>query len=192
QDIAACGITNQRETTIVWDRKSGEPVAPAIVWQCRRTADYCAQLAASADAAMITSATGLVIDAYFSGSKIRWILDNVPGARQKARDGELLFGNVDTWLIWHLTGGALHVTDHSNASRTMLMNLRTGGWDADLLRIFDIPRAMLPAIGPSSGLVGTALAKHLGAEIPISGVAGGQPAGRAGRGGVRRPRSDEN
>src|SRR5215467_7315360 len=132
QDVAACGITNQRETTIVWDRKTGEPVAPAIVWQCRRTADYCAQLAASADAALITSATGLVIDAYFSGSKIRWILENVPGARQKARDGELLFGNVDTWLIWHLTGGALHVTDHSNASRTMLMNLRTGEWDADL------------------------------------------------------------
>ena len=140
----AAGITNQRETTVVWDRATGQPVAPAIVWQCRRTAEYCARLAASPDAATITRNTGLVIDAYFSASKIRWILENVPDARARARNGELLFGNIDTWLIWKLTGGAVHVTDPSNASRTMLMNLAAGDWDDDLLRIFDIPRAMLP------------------------------------------------
>jgi glycerol kinase len=180
-DIVACGITNQRETTIVWDRGTGEPVAPAIVWQCRRTADFCAELAASPDAARITAITGLVIDAYFSGSKIRWILDHTPDARRKARDGELLFGTVDTWLIWNLTGGKSHATDVSNASRTMLMNLRTGAWDEDLLRIFDIPRAMLPEIRPSSGVVGTSLAAHFGAEIPIAGVAGDQQAALAGQ-----------
>src|SRR5207245_1822097 len=144
-----------------------------------RTADFCAELAASAEASRITAATGLVIDAYFSGSKIRWILDHTPGARSKARDGELLFGNVDTWLIWNLTGGAAHVTDPSNASRTMLMNLETGDWDDDLLRIFDVPRAMLPAIRPSSGVVGTT--NHLGAEIPIAGIAGDQQAALAGQ-----------
>jgi glycerol kinase len=181
RDIVACGIANQRETTIVWDRKTGEPIAPAIVWQCRRTADFCAGLAATPDAAYIVAATGLVIDAYFSGSKIRWILDHAPDARRRARDGELLFGTVDTWLIWNLTGGKTHVTDFSNASRTMLMNLRTGDWDRDLLRIFDIPRAMLPEIRPSSGVVGTALAAHFGAEIPIAGVAGDQQAALAGQ-----------
>ncbi len=181
RDIVACGITNQRETTIVWDRRTGQPVAPAIVWQCRRTADFCAELAASPDAARITATTGLVIDAYFSGSKIRWILEHTPDARQKARDGELLFGTVDTWLIWNLTGGKSHATDFSNASRTMLMDLRTGEWDEDLLRIFDIPRAMLPEIRPSSGVVGTTLATHFGAEIPIAGVAGDQQAALAGQ-----------
>src|SRR5882724_642019 len=179
RDIVAAGITNQRETTIVWDRASGRPVAPAIVWQCRRTADFCAELAAAPEARRITAATGLVIDAYFSGSKIRWILEHTPGAREKARDGELLFGTVDTWLIWNLTGGAAHVTDLSNASRTMLMNLQTGEWDDDLLRIFDVPRAMLPSIRPSSGVVG--VTKLLGGEIPIAGVAGDQQAALAGQ-----------
>ncbi len=144
--VAACGITNQRETTVLWDRRTGEPVAPAIVWQCRRTAEMCAELARSPHAATIENKTGLVIDAYFSASKIRWILDNVPDARAKARDGEILFGNIDTWLIWNLTGGAAHVTDSSNASRTMLMDLETGAWDDELLAIFDVPRAVLPQI----------------------------------------------
>jgi glycerol kinase len=179
RDIVATGITNQRETTIVWDRSTGQPVGPAIVWQCRRTADFCTQLAGSPEARYITSATGLVIDAYFSASKIGWILENIPGARTKARNGDLLFGTVDTWLIWNLTGGAAHVTDVSNASRTMLMNLRTGDWDDDLLRVFDVPRSMLPSIRPSSGVVG--IAKQLGAEIPIAGVAGDQQAALAGQ-----------
>jgi len=179
--IAAAGITNQRETTIVWERATGRPVAPAIVWQCRRTAAYCAELAQSDVAAEITRRTGLVIDAYFSASKIRWILEHVPGAWQKARDGELLFGNVDTWLIWKLTNGAVHVTDPSNASRTMLMNLETGKWDDSLLEIFDVPRAMLPRIVPSSGVVGAVAAEHLHGEIPIAGFAGDQQAALAGQ-----------
>jgi len=179
--IVAAGITNQRETTVVWERATGHPVAPAIVWQCRRTASYCAELAESPAAAGITRRTGLVIDAYFSGSKIRWILENVPGAREKARDGELLFGNVDTWLIWKLTNGAAHVTDATNASRTMLMSLETGAWDEELLRIFDVPRAMLPRIAPSSGLVGAISAEHFGGEIPIAGIAGDQQAALAGQ-----------
>jgi glycerol kinase len=180
-DILACGITNQRETTIVWDRKTGEPVSPAIVWQCRRTADYCSELARSSKAREITGKTGLVIDAYFSASKIRWILENVPGARRRAEAGDLLFGNVDTWLIWKLTNGAVHVTDPSNASRTMLMKLATGDWDDDLLRIFEVPRAMLPRIVASSGVVGEAVAEHLGARIPIAGIAGDQQAALAGQ-----------
>jgi glycerol kinase len=179
--IIAAGITNQRETTIVWDRATGRPVAPAIVWQCRRTAPFCAELARSPSASEITRRTGLVIDAYFSGSKIRWILENTPGARQKARDGELLFGNVDTWLIWRLTNGATHVTDPTNASRTMLMNLETGAWDEDMLRILDVPRAMLPRIAPSSGVMGSIAAEHFGTEIPIAGVAGDQQAALAGQ-----------
>jgi glycerol kinase len=179
--IIAAGITNQRETTIVWDRATGRPVAPAIVWQCRRTAPFCAELARSPSASEITRRTGLVIDAYFSGSKIRWILENTPGARQKARDGELLFGNVDTWLIWRLTNGATHVTDPTNASRTMLMNLETGAWDEDMLRILDVPRAMLPRIAPSSGVMGSIAAEHFGAEIPIAGVAGDQQAALTGQ-----------
>ena len=174
-DVAAIGITNQRETTVLWDRASGEPIAPAIVWQCRRTAEYCQQLAARSGAT-ITAKTGLVVDAYFSASKIRWILENVPGARERARAGELLFGNIDTWLIWKLTGGAAHVTDVSNASRTMLMDLTTGDWDNDLLSLFDIPRAILPRIAQSSEVVGTASGSHLGAEIPIAGIAGDQQA----------------
>ncbi len=176
QSIAAIGITNQRETTVVWDRKTGKPVAPAIVWQCRRTAAFCGELAASPIASTIVRKTGLVIDAYFSGSKIRWILENVAGAKQKARDGGLLFGNVDTWLIWKLTNGAVHVTDPSNASRTMLMDLATGEWDQELLDTFGVPRAMLPRIVPSSFVVGAAAAEHLGGEIPIAGIAGDQQA----------------
>lgn len=169
QDIAAIGITNQRETTVVWDRKTGVPVAPAIVWQCRRTAEYCQKLAASSDGPMVTAKTGLVIDAYFSASKIRWILDRVP-------PGDYLFGNIDTWLIWKLTNGQVHVTDPSNASRTMLMNLATGDWDPDLLRVFGIPAEMMPRIVPSSFISGTAAAEHLGAGVPIAGIAGDQQA----------------
>ena len=150
--IEAIGITNQRETTIVWDRKTGKPIAPAIVWQCRRTADYCRELAAGEDAAMITERTGLVIDAYFSGSKLRWLLRSIPDAMGRAKDGELLFGTVDSWLVWKLTNGAVHVTDVSNASRTMLMNLATGDWDADLLRIFEIPRAVIRRLFPAVAL----------------------------------------
>jgi glycerol kinase len=179
-DIAALGITNQRETTVVWDRRTGEPVAPAIVWQCRRTADFCAELARSAAAAEITRKTGLVIDAYFSASKIRWILDHVPDAMARARDGELLFGTIDTWIVWKLTDGALHVTDPSNASRTMLMDLEAG-WDDSLLSTFDIPRAMLPRIVSSSGVAGSSAAHHLGGEIPIAGIAGDQQAALAGQ-----------
>ena len=180
-EIVAIGITNQRETTVVWDRRTGEPVAPAIVWQCRRTADYCTRLAASPEGDGITRKTGLVIDAYFSASKIRSILDSVPGARQRAQDGELLFGNIDTWLIWKLTNGAVHATDPSNASRTMLMNLATGDWDDDLLRIFEVPRALLPRIVASSGVAGETAAEHLGARIPIAGIAGDQQAALAGQ-----------
>lgn len=167
-DVAAIGITNQRETTIVWDRHTGEPIAPAIVWQCRRTAAYCEALK---QPEIIEGKTGLVIDAYFSASKIRWIIDYTA-----ARPEDLLFGNVDTWLIWKLTNGAVHVTDHSNASRTMLMNLETGDWDPELVSIFGLPPQMLPRIVPSSGVCGMAAAEHFGAEIPIAGIAGDQQA----------------
>lgn len=173
--IAAIGITNQRETTIVWDRATGKPVGPAIVWQCRRTAEFCNQLAVT-HGSMITSKTGLIVDAYFSASKIRWILENTPGVRQKAANGDLLFGNVDTWLIWKLTNGAQHVTDPSNASRTMLMNIETGDWDEDLLQVFGVPRHMLPRIVPSSGVVADTAAEHLGAAVPLAGIAGDQQA----------------
>jgi glycerol kinase len=175
-EIAAIGITNQRESTVVWDRKTGQPVAPAINWQCRRTADFCTRLAASEHAATITQKTGLMIDAYFSGSKIRWILDNVPGVREKAQSGDVLFGTVDTWLIWHLTGGRVHATDNTNASRTMLMNLATDNWDEELLNIFEVPRAMLPKIVPSQGVLAETDPAVLGAPIPIAGVAGDQQA----------------
>jgi glycerol kinase len=174
-EIAAIGITNQRETTVVWERKTGKPIAPAIVWQCRRTAEYCAGIAA-AHGAMVTRKTGLIVDAYFSASKIRWILDHVEDAREKAKDGELLFGNVDTWLIWKLTNGGSYVTDTSNASRTMLMDLSAGDWDSELLEVFGIPRAMLPNIVPSSWRSGTAAGEHLGFEAPICGTAGDQQA----------------
>jgi glycerol kinase len=179
--IAACGITNQRETTVLWDRRTGVPVAPAIVWQCRRTADFCAELTRSPYAALIEKKTGLVIDAYFSASKIRWILQNVPDAAAKALDGEILFGNIDTWLIWKLTGGAVHVTDFTNASRTMLMDLASGEWDRELLGIFNVPPAILPKIVPSSGAVGTVDPALFGAAIPICGIAGDQQAALAGQ-----------
>ena len=178
--IHALGVTNQRETTIVWDRRTGQAVAPAIVWQCRRTADFCRELAGTS-AELIARKTGLVVDAYFSGSKLKWILDNVHDARSRARDGELLFGTVDTWLIWKLTNGRHHVTDDSNASRTMLMNIGTGDWDQELLRLFDVPAAMLPQIVRSSEVVGTTSPEHLGAEIPIAGIAGDQQAALAGQ-----------
>ena len=173
-DIAAIGITNQRETTIVWDKKTGDPVCPAIVWQCRRTAEYCDRLRADGLEDFIREKTGLVIDAYFSGTKLRWILDNVPDARRRAEKGELLFGTVDTWLIWKLTGGRVHAIDYSNASRTMMFNIRTLQWDEEILRILDIPACMLPEARPSSGVFGMADPAFLGGEIPIAGAAGDQ------------------
>jgi glycerol kinase len=182
RDIAALGITNQRETTIVWDRQTGRPMAPAIVWQCRRTAGACAALAEGGLGSAITRTTGLVVDAYFSASKIQWILEHVPEARRKARDGELLFGTVDTWLIWKLTNGAVHATDYSNASRTMLMDLATGEWDAGMLDVFGVPREMLPRIVGSSAVVGVTAGEHFGAEIPIAGMAGDQQAALFGQG----------
>ena len=175
-DIAAIGITNQRETTVVWDRATGEPVYNAIVWQCRRTSAYCAELKARGYAEAIRRKTGLVVDAYFSGPKIRWILDNVPGARRRAEAGELLFGTVETWLIWLLTGGRVHVTDYSNASRTMLFNINTLDWDEELLDLMDIPRSMLPTPVPSSQVYGETDPGFFGRSIPIAGAAGDQQA----------------
>jgi glycerol kinase len=180
-EVAACGITNQRETAVVWDRRTGKPVCPAIVWQCRRTTAMCSELARSSDASWIEHRTGLVIDAYFSASKIRWILDHIPGVREKAENGDVLFGTIDTWLIWKLTGGLRHVTDYTNASRTMLMDLGTGEWDEDLLRVFEVPRDMLPEIVPSSGRVGQIAPGSPGAGIPISGIGGDQQAALAGQ-----------
>ncbi len=175
-DIAAIGITNQRETTIVWDRATGEPVCRAIVWQCRRTAPYVDELKARGLSDMIREKTGLVLDAYFSATKLRWILEEVPGAREKAEKGELLFGTVDSWLIWKLSGGRLHVTDYSNASRTMLYNIHTLTWDQEILSILGIPEAMLPEVVPSSGVCGNADPALFGGPIPIGGAAGDQQA----------------
>ena len=175
-NIAAIGITNQRETTIVWDKKTGQPICRAIVWQCRRTSKYCDELKARGLTESFRKKTGLVIDAYFSGTKLRWILENVPGARQRAEKGELLFGTVETWLIWKLTGGKAHVTDYSNASRTMLFNINTLQWDEDILRELNIPKCMLPEVRPSSWVYGEALPQFFGAAIPIAGAAGDQQA----------------
>ena len=175
-DIAAIGITNQRETTIVWNKFTGRPVYNAIVWQCRRTAPYCDSLVAQGLVDTIRSKTGLVIDPYFSGTKIRWILENVPGAREQAEKGELLFGTVETWLIWKLTGGRVHVTDSSNASRTMLFNINTLQWDEDILALMGIPASMLPMPMPSSCRFGNTDAQFFGAPIPIAGAAGDQQA----------------
>lgn len=175
-DIAAIGITNQRETTIVWNRNTGRPIYNAIVWQCRRTAEYCDQLREEGLVETIRQKTGLVIDPYFSGTKIRWILENVPGAREQAEKGELLFGTVETWLIWKLTGGKVHITDYSNASRTMLFNINTLTWDADILKILDIPASMLPTPMPSSCCYGYTEARFFGAPVCISGAAGDQQA----------------
>ena len=175
-DIAAIGITNQRETTLLWDRRTGQPVQNAIVWQDRRTSGFCDELKRSGKSEMVSRATGLVIDAYFSGSKLRWLLDHVPGVRERARRGELAFGTVDTWLLWNLTGGALHITDPSNASRTMLFNLHKGDWDEGLLRLLDVPREVLPQVRSSSEVYGETLAELFGAPIPIAGIAGDQQA----------------
>lgn len=174
--IAAIGITNQRETTVVWDKNTGKPVYNAIVWQCRRTAPICDDLKAKGLADSIRQKTGLVVDAYFSGTKVKWILDNVPGAREKAERGELLFGNIDTWLIWNLTGGKNHVTDYSNASRTMLFNINDLAWDEDILKELNIPSSVLPEAKPSSCVYGYTVKELFGAEIPIAGAAGDQQA----------------
>ena len=176
EDIAAIGITNQRETTIVWDRDTGEPVCHAIVWQCRRTSEYCDELKARGLTEKFREKTGLVIDAYFSATKLKWILDNVPGVRARAERGDLLFGTVETWLIWKLTCGKIHVTDYSNASRTMLFNIHTLDWDDEILQILDIPRCMLPKPVPNSEFYEYADPMHFGGEIKIAGAAGDQQA----------------
>ena len=176
KDIAAIGITNQRETAIVWDKNTGAPVYRAIVWQCRRTSEACDALKEKGLTPKFKQKTGLVIDAYFSATKVKWILDNVPGARQKAQNGELLFGTVETWLIWKLTKGAVHVTDYSNASRTMLFNINTLEWDEEILAELDIPKSMLPTVKPSSCIYGEADSSFLGGAIPIAGAAGDQQA----------------
>ena len=176
EEIAAIGITNQRETTLVWDRETGKPVYNAVVWQCRRTASICDELKARGWVDKIRQKTGLVIDAYFSGTKIKWILDNVEGVRERAEKGELLFGNVDTWLIRNLTKGKVHVTDYSNASRTMLFNIHNLDWDEEILTELNIPRSMLPTVKPSSHIYGYTDPTIIGAEIPIAGIAGDQQA----------------
>ena len=176
RDIASIGITNQRETTLVWDRHTGKPVFNAIVWQDRRTADYCKQLAEEGKTEMIRSKTGLIIDAYFSATKIRWILENVEGARKKAEDGDLCFGTVDSWRIWKFTNGKSHLTDATNASRTMIYNIIDGAWDNDLLELFDIPAAMLPEVKDSSAWFADTSGDTTGFNIPVTGVAGDQQA----------------
>ena len=181
-DIAAIGITNQRETAIVWDKVTGEPVYHAIVWQCRRTSEYCDSLKEKGLTDTFRAKTGLVIDAYFSGTKIRWILENVPGARQRAERGELLFGTVETWLIWKLTGGKVHVTDYSNASRTMLFNINTLEWDDEILSELNIPKCMLPTPMPSSCVYGETDPSLLGGPIKIGGAAGDQQSALFGQG----------
>ena len=173
-DIAAIGITNQRETTVVWDRKTGKPICNAIVWQDRRTAGLCDRLKAEGLEKLIRRKTGLVLDAYFSGTKLQWILQHVPGARARARAGELAFGTIDSWLVWNLTGGRSHVTDSSNASRTLLLDIRTGNWDEELLELFGVPRSILPEVRSSSEIYGEA--SHFSPAIPIAGIAGDQQA----------------
>ncbi len=176
KDIAAIGITNQRETTVVWDRRTGKPIAPAIVWQDRRTADLCADLKRRGLEPTFRERTGLVLDPYFSGTKLMWLLEHVPGARRRAERGELAFGTIDTWLIWQLTGGQVHATDVSNASRTLLLNLHTGEWDEKLLRLLKIPRAVLPSVRASSEIYGHVATLPALRDVPISGVAGDQQA----------------
>ncbi|MAT55329.1 MAG: glycerol kinase [Saprospirales bacterium] len=175
-EILAIGITNQRETTVVWNRLTGQPVCNAIVWQDRRTAGICQRLIEEGMEEHVRSATGLVVDAYFSGTKVHWILENIPGARASAEKGDLLFGTVDSWLLWKLTGGKVHATDFSNASRTLLFNINTLQWDAKMLEALNIPRAMLPEVKASSGVFGNSIQELLGAEIPIAGIAGDQQA----------------
>ncbi|MNI24740.1 Glycerol kinase [compost metagenome] len=177
RQIAGIGITNQRETTIVWEKESGKPIYPAIVWQSRQTAHICEELKSSGYDGEFRKKTGLLIDPYFSGTKVKWILDHMPGSRERAEKGELLFGTIDTWLIWKLSGGRLHVTDYSNASRTLMYNIHELCWDDELLRILDIPKAMLPEVRSSSEVYGTTIPYHFfGEEVPIAGVAGDQQA----------------
>jgi glycerol kinase len=173
-DVAAIGITNQRETTLLWDRVTGKPLGNAIVWQDRRTAGLCDALREAGHAGAIAAKTGLVIDAYFSGTKLKWLLDNIPGARKRADAGELAFGTVDSWLVWNLTGGSTHVTDASNASRTMLYDIHRGAWDEGLCALLDIPPSVLPRVVPSSGICGRARLE--GFDVPIAGIAGDQQA----------------
>lgn len=173
-EIAGIGITNQRETTVLWDKETGRPVHKAIVWQCRRTAGYCDELKKLGMAEFFRSKTGLVLDAYFSATKLRWLLDNAIGARERAEKGELLFGTVDSWIIWKLTGGKVHVTDYSNASRTMLFNIHTLKWDEEILRVLKIPQQILPEVKPSSHVYGYTDSKHFGREVPIAGAGGDQ------------------
>ncbi|MEP7327849.1 MAG: glycerol kinase GlpK [Betaproteobacteria bacterium] len=180
RDIVAIGITNQRETTVVWDRATGQPIANAIVWQDRRTAPLCDALREAGRAPLFADRTGLVLDAYFSGTKLKWLLDNVPGARARATRGELAFGTIDTWLIWQLTGGRVHCTDASNASRTLLFNIQTGAWDPELLRLLDIPAEVLPRVVASTGVC--AEASIDGVMVPIAGIAGDQQAALFGQG----------
>ena len=175
-DVAGIGVTNQRETTVIWDRRTGEPIHNAIVWQDRRTARFCDDLKRAGHGEWIARKTGLVVDAYFSGSKIRWLLDHVPGARDRAQRGELAFGTIDTWLLWNLTGGALHVTDPGNASRTMLFNLHTGSWDDELLRLLAVPRELLPEVRSSSEVYGETASGVFDAPIRVGGIAGDQQA----------------
>jgi glycerol kinase len=182
EQVAAIGITNQRETTVLWDRLTGEPVGPAIVWQCRRTAARCEELAGQGLAERIRAKTGLVVDAYFSATKAEWLLDSRPELHERAERGEILFGTIDTWLLWNLTGGRLHLTDVSNASRTMLFNIHTLEWDEELLELFRIPRAMLPEVRSSSEVYGVTDAAVLGAEVPVAGIAGDQQAALFGQG----------
>ena len=174
-NIAAIGITNQRETTVVWNRKTGKPVYNAIVWQDRRTSDFCDRLKNEGLSLKVLEKTGLIIDAYFSATKVRWILDNVKGARSLADDGQLVFGTVDSWLVWNLTRGGLHITDVSNASRTMLFNIHSLKWDDELLKIFNIPRSMLPEVRSSSEVYGNT-SGQFSSSIPVAGIAGDQQA----------------
>jgi glycerol kinase len=176
REVAAIGVTNQRETTAIWERSTGEPIYNAIVWQDRRTSRFCEDLQRAGHGKLIQTKTGLVCDAYFSGSKIRWLLDHVPGARERAMRGELAFGTIDTWLVWNLTRGALHITDPSNASRTMLFNLHTGDWDEEMLRLLDVPRELLPHIRPSSEVYGQTAAALFDTPIALGGIAGDQQA----------------
>src|SRR6516165_1701328 len=181
RDISAIGITNQRETTVVWDRATGQAVHRAIVWQDRRTADICARLKAEGHEPLVSQKTGLIIDPYFSGTKVAWILDQVPGLRQRAERGELLFGTVDCYLLWRLTGGKVHATDATNASRTLLFNIHTGAWDDELLKMLRVPRSMLPEVKDSSARFGEAEPDLFGGAIAISGIAGDQQAATIGQ-----------
>ena len=182
EELVSIGITNQRETTVIWDKKTGKSIHNAIVWQCRRTAPICKELKEKNYQELFKEKTGLVIDAYFSGTKVKWLLDNVPGTREKAEQGELLFGTIDTWLVWKLTGGKVHVTDYTNASRTMLFNIKTLEWDREILEILDIPDTLLPEVKDSSYRYGMTAEHYFGVEVPISGIAGDQQAATFGQG----------